>query len=280
MSKFLLLAILVITQVLGDIWLSQAMKLFGAVTSISPAAIAGLFTYLITSPWIWLGVSTLAFSMLVYLVAISRLDVSYVLPIHASSYVLNALMAWLILREVVSPVRWLATVIIGLGVFVVGWSEQYRSQGTDRKPRRPRPRKPKNSVAPLLLVVGGGSLPKLLLGVLILTLADSGGDLLSARGIKQVGEVPTGSVGQMWGWGQRAIAHPAVISGIVCYAIAFFMFISLLSWSDISLVRPATALGYVINLVGARYFLQEHISPGRLIGIILIGMGVTIVSLT
>ena len=123
MRKILLILVLVITQILGDIWLSRGMKAFGEVAIFSPADLTELFIYLLTSPWILLGVGTLMFSLLLYWMAISHLDVSYVLPMHASSYVFNALLAGIMLQETVSWIRWIATIIIAFGVFIVGWSE-------------------------------------------------------------------------------------------------------------------------------------------------------------
>ena len=283
MKNALILALVVTTQVLGDIWLSQGMKLFGEVDSFSPQALAGLLTYLFTSPWIWLGVATLVLSLLLYLTAISRLDLSLVLPVHASGYVLNALLAWLILGEHVSGVRWLATLIIAVGVLIVGWSERRafsvaNKMGKSKSARIFRKKKPQSNSL-LLLLPFSFYLSKIWLGILVLVLADSTGDVLAARGMKQVGKVSLLSMPKMLKLGWRILTNPSVLIGIGCQMIAFLTFISLLSWADISLVRPATALGYVVSLLGARYILQERVSRGRLLGIIVIGFGVAILAI-
>ena len=278
----LILALVVITQVLGDIWLSRGMKVFGEVDSFSPLALAGLIAYLFTSPWIWLGVATLVISLLLYLTIISRLDLSFVIPVHASSYVFNALLAWLILGESVSGVRWLATLTIAVGVFIVGWSEQRASRKAKKMPKGARvDRKKRQQINSLVFLLPFSFyLSKIWLGVLVLVLADSAGDLLIARGMKQVGKVTRRSLPKMLELGWRVLTNASVLSGIGCQAIAFLSFISLLSWADISLVRPATALGYVVSLLGARYILKERVTRGRLLGIIIIGLGVAIISFT
>jgi bacterial/archaeal transporter family protein len=271
-KNILLLILLVTTQVLGDIWLSQGMKIFGEVTSFAPDYLIELIGYLFLSPWIWLGVATLTFSMVLYLIAISRLDVSYVLPIHASSYVLNAFMAWLLLHEQVSVTRWFATAIVGLGVFVVSSSETKIFNSNKAK----KYKKPNFSF--LFLLPYTLHLPKIWLGILMLSLCDSAGDVLTARGMKQVGKSFPKSLLQGMAWLGQVFTHPYILSGVACYTISFLTFISLLSWADISLVRPATAIGYANSMIGARYILQERISRARLIGIIIIGLGVTIIS--
>ncbi|WLT39225.1 hypothetical protein NON20_06295 [Synechocystis sp. B12] len=45
------------------------------------------------------GVITLLFALFLYFTATSRLDLSLVLPLFSSSYILNALLAWLILGK-------------------------------------------------------------------------------------------------------------------------------------------------------------------------------------
>lgn len=269
------MVLLVSTQVLGDIWLSRGMKGFGEVTSYHPEALWHLIGYLFTSPWIGLGVLTLVGSMLIYLVSLTRLDMSFVLPMHAFSYVLNALMAALILKESVSASRWLAALLISVGVLIVGWSKRI----DDRKALLVAGADPPIKSSWLLLLPLSFYLPKLWLGVWVLAIADSSGDILVARGMKQIGSFSGRSLRSIRRWLGHVFVSPFVLMGVVSYTISFLMFISLLSWADISLVRPATGLGYIINLLGAHFILKEQISSGRLAGIVAIGGGVGIISL-
>lgn len=252
------------------------MKVFGEITSFHPDALGQLVGYLFTSPWIGLGVVTLTISMLIYLVSLTRLDMSFVLPMHAFSYVLNALMAWLILKEPVSLARWLAAIFISLGVFIVGWSKRI----DDRKAQMQQDADPNIKSSWMLLLPLSFYLPKMWLGVLVLVLADCTADILVARGVKKIGKFSARSLTSILRWLKSVFVNPGVLIGVASYTVSFLMFISLLSWADISLVRPATGLGYIINLCGAHFILKEHISPGRLAGIIVIGWGVGIISLT
>jgi drug/metabolite transporter (DMT)-like permease len=272
MKHSLLLITLVTTQVLGDIWLSQGMKLFGAMVSYSPAKLWELLTYLLTSPWIILGVSTLTFSMVIYLIAIAEMDISYVLPIHGFSYVLNALMAWLILGEKVSFMRWLATFLITLGVLIVGWSKNKSVSSISLE------KSPNSSIVIVFPFIG--LLPKVWLGAVSMAIADATGDLLTAKGMKQIGAFPQLKIKPIINWIKKVISSPFIIGGISCQALSFLIFLSLLSWADISLVRPATAIGYIISLLGAKFILHEQISQLRWLGIAIIGGGMGIISVT
>ena len=280
-----LLVTMVITQVLGDIWLSRGMKVHGAVEDYSIGALWGLFLYLLTSPWIVLGVATLIFSLFLYFTATSRLDLSLVLPLFSSSYILNALLAWLMLGEQVSPARWLGTLMIASGVFIVVWSESRarsrRRQAEDQE-RVKSPRSPVESGrSPLWLFPFGVALSvsKVWIGILILIFTDSAGDVLIARGMKQIGPVTLRSPRKMLALIGQILSHPSVLSGIGCQTISFVTFISLLSWADISLIRPAGALGYVMSLLGAKFLLKEQIPLARWLGIAIISGGVALIAL-
>ncbi len=72
MANLILLFLLNITQVLGDIWLSKAMKQFGEVNLVNSESWIPLIIYLLTNFWIWLGVIFLMLSLGLYLTVISR----------------------------------------------------------------------------------------------------------------------------------------------------------------------------------------------------------------
>src|SRR5262245_19012780 len=105
------------------------------------------------------------------------------------------------------------------------------------------------------------------------------GEILSAKGMKQVGDVsfrPRALARAIW----RMIRNPFLIAGVACMAVSFFSFISLLSYADLSFVVPLTAVSYITNTLGARFFLHERISKERWLGTLLVAFGVSLVSLS
>lgn len=110
-------------------------------------------------------------------------------------------------------------------------------------------------------------------------LADSAGSLLLKRGMTQVGEVSTLQPQELLRLARQAVINPMLGYGVLCMTIAFFMFISLLSWADLSFVLPATALTDVLNMLGTRYILKENVTSVRWISIVLISIGVALISL-
>jgi len=105
------------------------------------------------------------------------------------------------------------------------------------------------------------------------------GEILSAKGMQQIGDVsfrPRALLGAFW----RMLRNRYLFLGVFCLALSFFSFISLLSYADLSFVVPLTAVGYITNTLGARFFLHEHISRERWIGTLLVALGVSLISIS
>lgn len=110
-----------------------------------------------------------------------------------------------------------------------------------------------------------------LIGVVLFS---SFGDVFLSRGMKQVGEISAHNFHELF----AAVLNPWVVSGIVLLILFFVTYLSALSWADLTYVLPATAIGYVIMALLARFFLHEQISPLRWTGILLITAGVGFVA--
>ena len=80
------------------------------------------FTYLIsfaTNGWLLLGIALMIVFMLSQLSMYSWADLSYVLPVTASTYILSALLSKFFLHDTVSFARWAGIVLISFGVIFV-----------------------------------------------------------------------------------------------------------------------------------------------------------------
>jgi drug/metabolite transporter (DMT)-like permease len=114
----------IIFQTLGDVCLTRGMKAIGEVSTLNPRELFQIGVQVFTSPWVWLGISLLAIFYLLYLIALSWADLSYVIPVSAFGYVLNAILAKTLLGEQISLTRWIGTTIICFGVMIVSRTEQ------------------------------------------------------------------------------------------------------------------------------------------------------------
>ena len=70
---------------------------------------------LATEPHILGGIACYVVSVVVWILALSRVEVSIAYPMLSIGYVLNALAAWYWLGEAVTPAR-----LVGIGIIIVG----------------------------------------------------------------------------------------------------------------------------------------------------------------
>src|ERR1700685_4667061 len=96
--------------------------------------------------------------------------------------------------------------------------------------------------------------------------------------MKRIGEVKDFSPRALFRVGIQVVRSPLFWSGILLAAIAFFSFLALLSWAPVSFVVPATALGYVVGTVAARFALNETVDLTRWIGEVMLCVGVAVTS--
>lgn len=124
MKTLIVLFVAVCAQTLGDVCLTKGMKSIGEVNTLDPAELLKIGAQVFTNPLVWMGIAMLAIFFGLYLVALSWADLSFVLPVTAFGYAMNAFMSWRLLGEHVSFARWIGTMIICVGVAVVSHTEQ------------------------------------------------------------------------------------------------------------------------------------------------------------
>lgn len=65
-----------------------------------------------------------------------------------------------------------------------------------------------------------------------------------------------------------------ILGGLACYVVSVLVWIIGLSRVDVTIAYPMLSIGYIVNALGAWYFLGEAVSAQRLlaIGIIIVGV--------
>jgi drug/metabolite transporter (DMT)-like permease len=112
------LSLAVLTQVCGNLLLSKGMK-EAAAASINHNLWFSTAIHALTSPTVWLGTAILVAFFLLNSALLSWADLSFVLPATSVAYVVNVAVGHYVLHESVSPLRWVGSVIICLGVILV-----------------------------------------------------------------------------------------------------------------------------------------------------------------
>ncbi len=120
---------------------------------------------------------------------------------------------------------------------------------------------------------------KTLVMVLLMVVCANTGDLMLARGMKQIGTVVISVPGlqhALW----MTIQNASIWIGIL-FLIGFTLcYMTAVSWADYSFVMPAGAFGYAVQTGLAIVVFHETVSVQRWMGVALICAGVLLVGQT
>ncbi|MEM4244896.1 MAG: EamA family transporter [Candidatus Nanoarchaeia archaeon] len=108
-------------SVLGQLLLKRGMNVIGKVSLLNRKVLSTVFRML-TNTYIIVGGIVFVASLALWLVVLSKLDVSYAYPIVSINYVAIALASKLFFKETVSKLRWVSIFIICFGVVLVSLS--------------------------------------------------------------------------------------------------------------------------------------------------------------
>lgn len=119
---------------------------------------------------------------------------------------------------------------------------------------------------------------KTLLIMLLAVTAGTIGDLLLAKGMKEMGDVSAMNLRGILAAAYQALTTPKLVIGTAMLAVFFFLWLAVLSWEDLSVALPMQALNYVLVAFLSQYFLGEVVSPLRWAGTILVCIGVMMIT--
>lgn len=104
------------------------------------------------------------------------------------------------------------------------------------------------------------------------------GQILLRRGMQQVGSLETYAPLALLAYFWQAVRNLNIILGTALNFVFFLLFLAALSWKDVSVVLPLSAVEYLFAALLAAWMLQEHVSPMRWTGIVLVVIGVVLVA--
>lgn len=114
--------------------------------------------------------------------------------------------------------------------------------------------------------------------MLLAVTAGTVGDILLAKGMKQLGDLSAMNLRGILEVALRAMTEWKIVVGTAMLALFFFLWLAVLSWEDLSVALPMQALNYVLVAILAKYLLHEQISPLRWAGITLVCVGVIMIT--
>ncbi len=104
----------IFTNAFGNFFIARGMR------QLPPLAAPLDLIVAIFTPWVGLGVLLLITWLLSRMMFLSFADLSYMLPLTSLGYVLSAVLGHFYLNEQITPLRWAGTILITIGMALVG----------------------------------------------------------------------------------------------------------------------------------------------------------------
>ncbi len=116
MKTAVLIAMIVLADSMGDVFLSVGMKQVGEISSLRPRFLLSMGRRVITNRNFLSGIFFMAVTFFSFLIVLSWADLSFVFPAKSLVYVASTLGAKFILKETVTGERWVGILLVCFGV--------------------------------------------------------------------------------------------------------------------------------------------------------------------
>jgi drug/metabolite transporter (DMT)-like permease len=117
--KWLLLFLMITATVASDVLQSREMKLSGA-QSISAPGLVRLLQLILARRLLLLAIACMAVSFFSFMALVQTEPLSFAVPASAASFIFETLLAKFALKEKINSRRAIGTVIVMLGVILLG----------------------------------------------------------------------------------------------------------------------------------------------------------------
>ena len=104
----------VLLNAIAQLALKASVRQMGEI-KLSMAGAWPVTQQLMLEPALWLGLFCYGISVIIWILALSRVDVSIAYPMLSIGYIVNALFAWLLFGEALTLER-----LVGIGVIILG----------------------------------------------------------------------------------------------------------------------------------------------------------------
>lgn len=116
--RWLLLSLLIASTVASDLLQSHEMKLAGEQTS-DAQGLWRIVTLIAHRKWLVLAIALMAVSFFAFLVLVQTQPLSFAVPASAGSFILETLLAKLLLKENVGALRTVGALLVFAGIVMV-----------------------------------------------------------------------------------------------------------------------------------------------------------------
>jgi drug/metabolite transporter (DMT)-like permease len=121
---------------------------------------------------------------------------------------------------------------------------------------------------------------RVIIAMTIASAATATGQILIRRGMQGMGSLETYAPLALVAYFAGALSNPYVIAGTALNAVFYFLLLTTLSWTGVTVALPLSALEYGFAAMLAVTFLQEQVTPLRWVGIMLVVFGIILISMS
>lgn len=118
MRQLPLILLSVLLNAAAQLLLKQGMLRIGSF-ALDTATLSAIAPRIATNAWVWGGLLSYVVSVAVWLIVLSRVDVSYAYPMVGLGYVFATMVAWAAFHETVSLTRLLGIAVVCAGVYII-----------------------------------------------------------------------------------------------------------------------------------------------------------------
>lgn len=124
MNPLYVLAASILLNVSGQLAIKQSLVMYS--NQAGEAVSFGLSNAvpILCSPLTLLGLLLYAISAVFWIAALTRVELSYAYPMLGAGYIVVSVLAWQLWGEQMTPQRAIGTLIVALGVYLVGTSSR------------------------------------------------------------------------------------------------------------------------------------------------------------
>ena len=108
----------IILGVCGQLLFKQGALQLGRI-EFQMRPLTAIVTQMLTSPPLLLGFACYGGGTFFWIIALSKVDLSYAYPMLSIGYVLVFFFSWWLFKEAMTPLRLLGTVVVCLGVYLI-----------------------------------------------------------------------------------------------------------------------------------------------------------------
>ena len=114
--KWLLVLTVVTANASGDLLNATGMKHHGEVKHFNPGALRRLMLSLMRNSFVVGGIAIMTVAFFAQMSLLSISTVSFAVPASASSYMIETILAKIVLGEQITRLRWAGALLVGIGV--------------------------------------------------------------------------------------------------------------------------------------------------------------------